>query len=181
MPPLAMKRKKTVFFLAMVPLASLLLVLSAVSSKGFPARGEGTSCGIIAPVSGPLLVTEEEPKVVPFSFAVRGSVPEVRFLISRKDKETGITLLEETVKVRGGAASSNLSFKIPDGMPVGRHELLIEALDAGRGARICTGKIPYIVLPARGECLCRETRRGNGFLSEGMVHKVKNTGRYKNA
>lgn len=164
---------------AMVILASLLPALPAMSS---PVQGaeEKNTCGIIAPASGPLLVTEERPKVIPFSFRVGGSVSEVRFLISDRDKVKGITLLEETAKVKDGVASSRLSFNILDGMPLGRHDLVVQVLDAVRGAKICSVTIPYIILPGAA-CMCRTNQRENGFLGKGLDNKAKNTGRYKNA
>ena len=170
--------KRTVV-LALIPLAFLFLALPAMSSDGTPMQGPAASCGIIATASGPLTVTEEKPKVVSFSFMVTGRVSKVRFLISKRDKAKGITLLEETAKVKDGTATSRLSFNILDGMPLGRHDLVIEVLAADGGAKICSGKIPYIILPAGAACMCRETQGGNS-LNEGLIH-TKNTGRYKNA
>ncbi|MDA8088073.1 MAG: hypothetical protein M0Z75_15420 [Nitrospiraceae bacterium] len=176
---LAMKRAIAA---VIVLLASLLPALPAVSSGASAAQGAGTekdSCGIISPASGPLLVTEERPKIIPFSFMVRGSMAEVRFLISEKDKVKGITLLEETAKVKGGVASSRLSFNILDGMPLGRHALVIQVIEASGGAKICSGTIPYIILPGAA-CMCRENRNNNS-LGKGLGLSAKKNWEVQNA
>ncbi|MEJ2697561.1 MAG: hypothetical protein P8013_13060 [Candidatus Sulfobium sp.] len=102
-------------------------------------------------------VTNERPVTVLFSFAVKGDVSKVRFTISRSDRDDGVTLLEDTVKVKGNIAASHLLLDIHRGIPLGRHDLYIQAFDAVKNVKILTGKLPYILLPSGSECMCQST------------------------
>ncbi|MEJ2685482.1 MAG: hypothetical protein P8Z71_13940 [Candidatus Sulfobium sp.] len=102
----------------------------------------------------PLKVTNERPLTVVFSFVVKGDVSKVRFAISRSDRDNGVTLVEDTVRVKGNIATSHLLLNIHRGVPLGRHDLYIEAFDAGKNVKILTGKLPYILLPTGSECMC---------------------------
>ncbi len=79
----------------------------------------------------------------------------MRFAISESDRDAGVSLLEETVEVKGNIAASRLLLNMHAGVPLGRHELKIQAFDAIKKVEIQTGKIPYILLPGDTECLCK--------------------------
>ncbi len=164
-------------------LACLFTALPAMSANGPRARAQKKPCGIVEPASGPLLVITGKAKAFPFSFRVAGAAREVRFFISGRDRTKGITLLEKKVKVKDGVASSSLSFKVFNGMPLGRQSLAIGMFDADSGANICTGTIPYIVLPGT-ECMCMEKnswKKRSGELLSHKTQKTKKIGRNKNA
>lgn len=138
----------------------MLLILVAASAV---SAGDVFSWSVAAPTGasgqtsagGPLRVTNERPLTVSFSFMVKGDVSKVRFRISRSDRDNGVTLLDETAKVRGDVASSRLLLDIHRGVPLGRHDLNIEVFDAAKKVKIHTGKIPYILLPSGAECMCQ--------------------------
>lgn len=144
-----------------LPLFILVLVIlmaaSAVSAGDVFSWQVITPSGISAQsASGrPLKVTNERPLTVSFSFMVKGDVSKVRFTISRRDRDDGVTLLEETVKVNGNMAGSRLLLDIHRGVPLGRHDLYIQAFDAANNGKILTGKISYILLPSGSECMCQ--------------------------
>ena len=79
----------------------------------------------------------------------------MRFALSRSDREEGVSLLEEEVGAKDNVATSRLLLNIHRGVPLGRHDLYIQAFDAIKNKKIQTGKIPYILLPGDTECLCQ--------------------------
>ncbi len=178
---MARQKMKTTVVKAVVLLACLFMALPAMSANRLLARAQKKPCGIVAQATGPLLVMEGRDKVIPISFRVGGAAQEVRFFISGRDRAKGITMPEKTVKVKDGVASSSLSFKVSNGMPLGRHSMAIEIFDAGRGAKICTVTVPYILLPGT-ECMCMETRRENKAVwTNYCLIKTKKHGRNENA
>jgi hypothetical protein len=138
-------------------LLSILLTASAVSAGGVFSWGVVTPSGISAQTSSgpPLRVTREHPLTVFYSFVVKEEVSKVRFAVSWNDRDEGVTLLEQTVDVKGNVAASHLVLNIHQGVPLGRHDLCIQAFDAIKKVKIQTGKIPYILLPADSECMCQ--------------------------
>ena len=141
----------------------LLIMLSVLLGASASFAGDVFSWGVVDASGGSALispgqtlkVTNERPLTVRFSFTVKGDVSNVRFTISRSDRDNGITLLENAVKVKGNVATSRLLLNIHRGVPLGRHDLYIQAFDAERNVIIFTGKIPYILLPSGSECMCQ--------------------------
>lgn len=151
------RRKGALLTSCLLIMLSVLLVASACfAADGFSWRVENAS-GSSAPITPgqTLKVTNERPLTVLFSFTVKGDVSRVRFTISQSDRDNGITLLKDTVKVKGNVATSRLLLNIHRGVPLGRHDLYIQAFDAERNVIIFTGKIPFILLPAGSECMCQ--------------------------
>ncbi len=147
------KRKTAATVIVVIALS----LTSAISAEDIFRWGEETPSGVVAQSSSgrPLKVTDEHPVTVFFSFRLKGGVSKVRFLISKSDRAEGITLLEETVNVKDNMAASRLLLNIHRGTPLGRHDLFIQVVDAEKNVKICTGKIPYILLPAGTECMCQ--------------------------
>lgn len=135
----------------------ILLAASIAFAGDVFTWGVVTPSGISSPTSSgrPLKVTNERPLTVFFSFVVKEDVPTVRFAISQSDRDKGVTLLEKSVKVEGGIATSHLLMNIHRGVPLGRHDLYVEVFDAAKNVKILTGKIPYILLPTGSECMCQ--------------------------
>jgi len=134
----------------------ILLATSVASAEEVFNWGAVNPSGITSQNSPtqPLRVFHERPLTVFFSFKVKDDVSKVRFAISWNDKDAGVSLLEETVKVKDNTAASRLRLNMHGGVPLGRHELNIKAFDAIKNVEIQTGKIPYILLPGDTECLC---------------------------
>lgn len=168
-------RKKAVMpALCPVIMMIILLAASAAYARYVFSWGLVTPSGISDQTSSgkPLKVTNERPLTVFFSFMVEVGVSKVRFTISRSDRDNGVTLLEDTVNVKDNVAASRLSFNIHRGVPLGRHDLYIQAFDAERNVKILTGKIPYILLPTGSECMCQMVP------AKKQIRKY-NTGRYR--
>lgn len=151
------KWEKTVHALFLVILLFPISMPSGASAMDAFRWGEATKSGVASPAaSGQILkLTDEHPVTVFISFRVRADVTRVRFAIAREDRDDGVTLLEETVKVHGGIATSRLLLDMHIGVPLGRHDLYIRAFDAVKDEQIQTGRIPYILLPSGTECMCQ--------------------------
>jgi hypothetical protein len=135
----------------------LVLAVSAAMARDVFRWGIVTPTGIDKQSSSgqTLKVTHERALTVQFSFIVNENVTKVRFALSRSDGEEGVSLLEEEVGAKDNVATSRLLLNIHRGVPLGRHDLYIQAFDAIKNVKIQTGKIPYILLPGDTECLCQ--------------------------
>lgn len=156
-------RKGALFAFYPLIILSVLLAASTSFAGDVFSWGLVNQSGISAETSSgrPLRVTNERPMTVFFSFTVKGDVSRVRFAISRSDRDNGVTLLEDTVKVRNNVAASRLLLNIHRGIPLGRHDLYIKVFDAVKNVKILTGKIPYILLPSGSECMCQNIPADN--------------------
>ncbi len=91
------------------------------------------------------------------SFRIRTGenvVSRIKFGISRQDRLIGINISPEEVAVHEGIAGSIVEFKIPRGIPLGRHNLAVRVLETGTDRLIGNGILPFILLPSGLECIC---------------------------
>lgn len=91
---------------------------------------------------------------VPVEILVEGDIAEVTFRIPQRFRVYGIRLDRPASGVKGGRAHVTVLFNIPQGMPLGRHNLPIHVLDRRTGAEIGSGTLPFIFLPSATECHC---------------------------
>ncbi len=92
--------------------------------------------------------------VVPIEVSLNGNIAEVIFIIPSKFKAFGISMEPQVAEVKNGKAQAGVAFYILEGMPLGRHNLIIEILDGLTRTRIGSATIPFILLPSDLECLC---------------------------
>jgi len=85
-----------------------------------------------------------------FEFILKGQfdVSQIKFGIPRKFVNMGIQIDPKVVDVIKGEARSKAIFAVPPGMPLGKFNMLIVAVDAKTGKKIVIGKIPFMLLPA---------------------------------
>ncbi|GBE00652.1 hypothetical protein BMS3Abin08_00070 [bacterium BMS3Abin08] len=85
-----------------------------------------------------------------FEFILKGQfdVSQIKFGIPREFVKMGIQIDPKVVDVIKGEARSKAIFAVPPGMPLGKFDMLIVAVDAKTGKKIGTGKIPFMLLPA---------------------------------
>jgi len=84
-----------------------------------------------------------------FEFTVPGgTAAKVKFGIPKKFVDMGIKVEPGEVEVQGGIASSKALFTVPPGMPLGKFDMAIVAVDAATGKEIGRGAIPFMLLPA---------------------------------
>jgi hypothetical protein len=85
-----------------------------------------------------------------FDFTLQGDAPvsRVKFGIPKKFVNMGIKIDPGQVEVQNGMASSKSIFTVPPGMPLGRFDMPIVAVDAEAGKEIGRGMIPFMLLPA---------------------------------
>lgn len=84
-----------------------------------------------------------------FEFTVPGgTAANVKFGIPKKFVNMGIKVDPGEVQVQGGMASSKALFTVPPGMPLGKFDMPIVAVDAATGQEIGRGAIPFMLLPA---------------------------------
>lgn len=84
-----------------------------------------------------------------FEFAVPGgTAANVKFGIPKKFVNLGIKVDPGEVQVQGGVASSRALFTVPPGMPLGKFDMPVIAVDAATGQEIGRGSIPFMLLPA---------------------------------
>lgn len=84
-----------------------------------------------------------------FEFAVPGgTATNVKFGIPKKFVNMGIKVDPGEVQVQGGMASSRALFTVPPGMPLGKFDMPVIAVDAATGQEIGRGAIPFMLLPA---------------------------------
>ncbi len=130
-------------------LAAFLSVPFAAGAACPPASGrfEWSSSG------APAKVVTGRKTEIGFEFQAPGEVREASFRISAGAERMGIRLVPVKAAVSNGRVSGKVLFLVPRGMPLGRHELTIEAFDQD-GCPIGTGTMPFILLPSGSECLC---------------------------
>ena len=84
-----------------------------------------------------------------FEFTVpAGTAAKVKFGIPKKFVNMGIKVEPGEVQVEGGMASSKAFFTVPPGMPLGKFDMPIIAVDAATGQEVGKGAIPFMLLPA---------------------------------
>ncbi len=84
-----------------------------------------------------------------FEFTVPdGTAANVKFGIPKKYVNMGIKVDPGEVQVQGGMAASKAIFTVPPGMPLGKFDMPIVAVDAATGKEIGKGSIPFMLLPA---------------------------------
>ncbi len=83
-----------------------------------------------------------------FEFTVPGTVANAKFGIPKKFVQMGIKLESGEVQVQGGMAASRALFTVPPGMPLGKFDMPVIAVDAATGKEIGKGSIPFMLLPA---------------------------------
>lgn len=99
-------------------------------------------------------VTTETMTVVPVEVEVGGSITGVLFVISPQFKAFGIRIENPSYEVKQGIARARVIFNIASGMPLGRHDLVIQVFEKNGKTAIASGTIPFIILPNDMECLC---------------------------
>jgi hypothetical protein len=99
-------------------------------------------------------VTTETKIIIPIEFEVGGKITEVVFVISPKFKDFGIRIENPSSEVKQGIARARVIFNIASGMPLGRHDLVIQVFEKDGKTAIASGTIPFIILPNDMECLC---------------------------
>lgn len=72
----------------------------------------------------------------------------VKFGISRKYAEMGISITPNDVTVTNGMAKSRAEFSCPPGMPLGRFDMLVVMVDANTKKVLGKGIIQFMLLPA---------------------------------
>ncbi len=84
-----------------------------------------------------------------FEFTVpSGSAANVKFGIPKKFVQMGIKVDPGEVQVQNGMAAAKALFTVPPGMPLGKFDMPIVAVDAATGQEIGRGAIPFMLLPA---------------------------------
>ena len=84
-----------------------------------------------------------------FEFTVPdGTAAKVKFGIPKKFITMGVKVESGEVQVQGGTASSKVLFTVPPGMPLGKFDMPLVAVDAATGKEIGKGTIPFMLLPA---------------------------------
>lgn len=85
-----------------------------------------------------------------FEFLVKGKadVTNVKFGLPKKYADMGIKIDPSQVAVSEGKAASKAVFSVPPGMPLGRFDVPVVAVDAKTGEEIGRGDIPIMLLPA---------------------------------
>ncbi len=87
--------------------------------------------------------------VLKFEFTVPdGTSANVKFGIPKKYVQMGIKVDPGQVQVQGGIAASRALFTVPPGMPLGKFDMPIIAVDAATGKEVGRGAIPFMLLPA---------------------------------
>lgn len=84
-----------------------------------------------------------------FEFLIKGKpVSRVKFGIPKKYADMGVKIDPGEVAVTEGKAASKAVFSIPPGMPLGKFDVLIIAVDAKTGEELGRGEIPIMLLPS---------------------------------
>lgn len=85
-----------------------------------------------------------------FEFFVKGNpnVVNVKFGLPKKYADMGIKVDPSQVAVSEGKAASKAVFSVPPGMPLGRFDVPVVAVDAKTGEEIGRGEIQIMLLPA---------------------------------
>lgn len=72
----------------------------------------------------------------------------VKFGISKKYAEMGISIAPNAVTIADGMAQSMAEFSCPPGMPLGKFDMLVVMVDAETKKELGRGFIPFMLLPA---------------------------------
>ena len=99
-------------------------------------------------------VTTETKTIVPVEVEVSGNITGVVFVIPPQFKTFGIRIENPSSEVKQGIARARVIFNIASGMPLGRHDLVIQVFERDGKTAIVSGTIPFIILPNDMECLC---------------------------
>ncbi len=84
-----------------------------------------------------------------FEFTVPdGTAANVKFGIPKKFVNMGIKVDPGEVQVQSGMAAAKALFTVPPGMPLGKFDMPIIAVDAATGKEVGKGSIPFMLLPA---------------------------------
>lgn len=85
-----------------------------------------------------------------FEFFIKGSanVTNVKFGLPKKYADMGIKVDPSQVAVSEGKAASKAVFSVPPGMPLGRFDVPVVAVNAKTGEEIGRGEIQIMLLPA---------------------------------
>jgi len=75
-------------------------------------------------------------------------ISRVKFGIPKRYADIGIKIEPGEVSVVEGKAASKAVFSIPPGMPLGKFDVLIIAVDAKTGEELGRGEIPIMLLPS---------------------------------
>ncbi|MHB8881615.1 MAG: hypothetical protein ACYC69_08945 [Thermodesulfovibrionales bacterium] len=146
-----------IMFLAAIILNGPCAVRTADAAENQPLAGKTTpkfrwvSAGTAHAVPR---VTAETKTIVPIEVEVGGSVTEVLFVISPQFRAFGIRIENPSSNVTEGTAHARVVFNIASGMPLGRHNLVIQVFEKDGKTAIVSGTVPFIILPNDMECLC---------------------------
>jgi hypothetical protein len=84
-----------------------------------------------------------------FEFSLKGKDgTQVKFGLPRKYADMGVRIEPNEVSVSGGQAASKAVMSVPPGMPLGKFDVPVIAVDAKTGAQLGRGEIPIMLLPA---------------------------------
>lgn len=84
-----------------------------------------------------------------FEFFLKGkNGVQVKFGIPKKFVSMGVKIDPNEVSVSDGKASSKAVLTVPPGMPLGKFDIPVVAVDAKTGAELGRGEIPIMLLPA---------------------------------
>lgn len=84
-----------------------------------------------------------------FEFFLKGKDgAQVKFGIPKKYVNMGVRIDPNQVAVSEGKASSKAVLTVPPGMPLGKFDIPVIAVDAKTGAEFGKGEIPIMLLPA---------------------------------
>lgn len=73
---------------------------------------------------------------------------DVKFGISKKYAEMGISIAPGAVTIENGVAKAAAEFSCPPGMPLGKFDMLVVMVDAKTKKELGRGIIPFMLLPA---------------------------------
>lgn len=84
-----------------------------------------------------------------FEFFLKGkNGTQVKFGMPKKFVTMGVKIDPSEVSVSDGKASSKAVLTVPPGMPLGKFDIPVIAVDAKTGAELGRGEIPIMLLPA---------------------------------
>ncbi len=99
-------------------------------------------------------VITETVATVLFKVSIKGDAARLRFDVPKKFRDFGIRIDKEIVEAKNKAAESSVIFHVPRGLPLGRHDLVINVIDAADNRELGRVIIPFILLPQGIECMC---------------------------
>lgn len=133
-----------------------LQVIEAAEKEYLPAEARITAFRWVPTVQGRAVerLVVGTKTVIPVEVEIEGKTSEIIFMIPSKFRAFGIRMDKEVNEVKAGKAGSTVMFNIPEGVPLGRHNLVIDILEQKSRTLIGRGTIPFIFLPSDIECLC---------------------------